>query len=211
MRDNKTEKIILEAAEQEFLLKGFAGTRTTEIASRAGVNHAMLHYYFDTKEQLFEKVLAEKMELFRNSVVSVFEINEMPIKEMVSEAMSRHFDFLQANPSLPRFLLNEVISRQEYMARARQAVTKIAEEPLRNLQQRLDDAAECGEICRIDAIMLLMDIASLNIFAFMVEPIVSSVGIGGESFYQARKAENIRVIMQRLTPNSEPLCNEMYY
>ena len=73
MRDNKTEKIILQAAEEEFLLKGFAGARTTEIAQKAGVNHAMLHYYFNTKEQLFEQVMAEKMALFRDSVTSVFE------------------------------------------------------------------------------------------------------------------------------------------
>lgn len=55
------EQAILEAAEQEFLNKGFAGARTTSIAEAAGVTHAMLHYYFRTKEQLFERILDEKM------------------------------------------------------------------------------------------------------------------------------------------------------
>ena len=51
------EQAILEAAEREFIAKGFAGARTTSIAEAAGVTHAMLHYYFRTKEQLFERIL----------------------------------------------------------------------------------------------------------------------------------------------------------
>ena len=53
----KREQAILEAAEREFLKKGFDGARTTSIAAAAGVTHAMLHYYFRTKEQLFERIL----------------------------------------------------------------------------------------------------------------------------------------------------------
>lgn len=48
------EQEILKAAEQEFLTKGYDGARTTSIAQAAGVTHAMLHYYFRTKEQLFD-------------------------------------------------------------------------------------------------------------------------------------------------------------
>ena len=59
MRNKEQE--ILEAAEREFIAKGFAGARTTSIAEAAGVTHAMLHYYFRTKEQLFERILDEKM------------------------------------------------------------------------------------------------------------------------------------------------------
>ena len=62
MKDNNSQDRILKAAEEEFLMKGFAGARTTEIAKQAGVTHAMLHYYFNTKEQLFEQVMNEKMQ-----------------------------------------------------------------------------------------------------------------------------------------------------
>ena len=66
------EQTILEAAEREFLNKGFAGARTTSIAEAAGVTHAMLHYYFRTKEQLFERILDEKMRLMSQSVLTAF-------------------------------------------------------------------------------------------------------------------------------------------
>ena len=69
MEENK-EKTILLAAEQEFLEKGFEGARTVSIAQKAGVTHAMLHYYFRTKEQLFKKILDEKMQLFTASVLN---------------------------------------------------------------------------------------------------------------------------------------------
>ena len=59
---SNTEQSILKAAEKEFLKKGFSGSKTTEIAKEAGVTHAMLHYYFRTKENLFNKVFEEKSE-----------------------------------------------------------------------------------------------------------------------------------------------------
>ena len=67
MKTKDTESEILKAAEQEFMLKGFDGAKTTSIAHAAGVTHAMLHYYFRTKEQLFERILTEKVQLMSGS------------------------------------------------------------------------------------------------------------------------------------------------
>lgn len=72
MKTKDTESEILKAAEQEFMLKGFDGTKTTSIAHAAGVTHAMLHYYFRTKEQLFERILTEKVQLMSESVLAAF-------------------------------------------------------------------------------------------------------------------------------------------
>ena len=212
MRDNKTEKIILQAAEEEFLLKGFAGARTTEIAQKAGVNHAMLHYYFNTKEQLFEQVMAEKIALFRDSVASVFEQSDMPVLEQIKEAMSRHFDFVRQNPLLPRFIINEISVRPEYIESIKSKLLPIAGNAFRKLQQSLDEASAHGEICQIDARTLMLDIVSLNLFVFIAHPIISQMQpVLGDlnAFYEARKQENINVIVKRLK-NDIP-CNEQYY
>ena len=212
MRDNKTEKIILQAAEEEFLLKGFAGARTTEIAQKAGVNHAMLHYYFNTKEQLFEQVMAEKIALFRDSVASVFEQSDMPILEQIKEAMSRHFDFVCQNPLLPRFIINEISVRPEYMESLRNKILPLAGSVFSKLQQSLDAASARGEICQIDARTLLIDVISMNLFVFIAHPIVAQMQpVLGDlnAFYEARKQENIHVITKRLK-NDIP-CNEQYY
>ena len=201
MRDNKTENIILQAAEEEFLLKGFAGARTTEIAQKAGVNHAMLHYYFHTKEQLFEQVMTEKVALFRDSVVSVFEQSNLPILQQIKEAMSRHFDFVRQNPLLPRFIINEISVRPEYIVNLRTKILPFAENVFSKLQKSLDEASARGEIGHIDAPTLMLDIVSLNLFVFIAHPIISQMqSVLGDldAFYEARKQENIDVIMRRL-------------
>ena len=61
-----TETRILQAAEKEFLEKGYAGARTVSIAEAAGVTHAMLHYYYRTKDNLFEKIVSDKMHMLGN-------------------------------------------------------------------------------------------------------------------------------------------------
>ena len=208
MRDNKTEKNILEAAEEEFLLKGFAGARTTEIARRAGVTHAMLHYYFHTKEQLYEQVLMDKIDLFRASVVSVFEVSDMPVTELVIEAMSRHFDFVRRNPMLPRFIINEMSVRPDYIENIKPIVAPITSQVVARLQRSLDEAADRGEVRRMDAFTLMMDVVSLNLFVFVAHPIVQHIVPFDqlEAFYEARKQENIAVITHRLIPSTP--CDE---
>ena len=109
----KREQAILEAAEREFLKKGFDGARTTSIAAAAGVTHAMLHYYFRTKEQLFERILDEKMRMMGQSVLAAFGDARLPLIERLRNGIERHFDFIAANPDLPRFIVNEVFARPE--------------------------------------------------------------------------------------------------
>ena len=113
MKTKDTESEILKAAEQEFMLKGFDGAKTTSIAHAAGVTHAMLHYYFRTKEQLFERILTEKVQLMSESVLAAFGQPGLPLLERLKDGVTCHFDFIAANPQLPRFIVNEVFSRPE--------------------------------------------------------------------------------------------------
>ena len=80
-KDN-TEQAILQAAETEFLDKGFALAKTTEIAKQAGVTHAMLHYYYRTKEKLFERVFQEKVDLMAHSLVATLDDGKPFLKQM---------------------------------------------------------------------------------------------------------------------------------
>ncbi|MBQ9888196.1 MAG: TetR/AcrR family transcriptional regulator, partial [Bacteroidales bacterium] len=89
-----TENRILEAAEAEFLEQGYDGARTISIAERAGVTHAMLHYYFRTKEQLFHRILEEKVDALVHSVITAFTNPGKPFLQRIEEGISAHFDFL---------------------------------------------------------------------------------------------------------------------
>ena len=196
------EQTILEAAEREFLNKGFAGARTTSIAEAAGVTHAMLHYYFRTKEQLFERILDEKMRLMSQSVLTAFGQPGLPLTERIRDGIESHFDFIAANPDLPRFIVNEVFSRPERYESMRRRIREIAEVLMHDIQQELDASAARSETEPIDVRMLLLDIISLNIFPFIalpvVEPILGNLAGNRERFFELRKAENTEIIMRRL-------------
>ena len=78
--DNKKEEI-LNAAEKEFILHGYAGARTVAIAKRAGVGHPLLHYHFKTKKDLFKFVVLRKIDLLRQSVLMSWDESERSFPE----------------------------------------------------------------------------------------------------------------------------------
>ncbi len=196
------EQAILEAAEREFLAKGFDGARTISIARAAGVTHAMLHYYFRTKENIFERILDEKMRLMGELVMTTFGRPGLPLLERLRDGVARHFDFIVVNPDLPRFIVNEVFARPERHEVMRQRLRKIMDDLLSGMQSQLDESAARGETEPMDARMLMLDIISLNVFIFIaypiIEPILGDLTADRERFFELRKQENIETIMRRL-------------
>ena len=197
-----TESRILQAAEEEFLVKGLEGARTTAIAERAGVTHAMLHYYFRTKNMLFERIIEEKMRNAGNIMQAVFVLGDMPLMERVKRGVEQHFDFIAANPNLPRFVIQEIYSHPERHEIMRSQVLTITKDWLCDLQRHIDESAATKATEWIDARMLLLDIVSLNLFAFIGYPFVSLMFDGlvtdKKVFFEKRKAENVELIMRRL-------------
>ncbi len=202
MKSSDTELNILKAAEEEFLMKGFDGARTTSIAKAAGVTHAMLHYYFRTKELLFERILDEKIKLMGQSVLMAFGEPGKPLFERIRNGVSRHFDFMKANPDLPRFVINEVITRSERQHLLASRVGRLANPIFDELQRSLDEACERGEVVPTDARVLVLNIISLNVFTFIAYPIAKTVygewAADSERFFEMRKAEVIELIMRRI-------------
>ena len=196
------EKAILEAAEREFLTKGFAGARTVSIAEAAGVTHAMLHYYFRTKEHLFERILDDKMRIMGESVLSAFGQPGLPLEERIRGGAEQHFDFIADNPDLPRFIVNEVFSHPERYAAMQTRLSFMANRLVLDLQRELDAAAARGELETLDVRMLILDIISLNIFPFIaypiIEPVLGYAAEGREQFFSQRRKEHVEVILRRI-------------
>ena len=196
------EQQILAAAEQEFLTRGYDGARTTSIAQAAGVTHAMLHYYFRTKEQLFERIIDEKFETMSHSMFAIMGDPSLPIVERIKGGIEAHFDFVAQNPLLPRFVINEIISRPERYDVLNKRVGAIIDNVYRGLQSEINRSAERGEIERVDIKMLFISIMSLNIFTFLaypfIEPLMGELMVNRERFLAERKAENIETILRRI-------------
>lgn len=202
MKEQTTEEKILEAAENEFLQRGFESARTTSIAKEAGVTHAMLHYYFRTKEKLFEKIISDKMSMLGELMLDSLTKSNLPLFDKLQEAIIRHLDFINANSSLPLFFIREVYSNPKRMRLMATALQTHAKKSICNLQAEIDELAERGECRRVDATMLLIDIVSLNIFSFIAQPVMevvfSDLFSDKERFLELRKRENTDTIMRKL-------------
>lgn len=199
---NTTENRILVAAEREFMLKGYAGARTTAIAEAAGVTHAMLHYYFRTKDRLFETVVRGKIGALRDIMLASLGDPAVPLFDKVEDTVSRHLDFIAANPDLPRFMISEVFPYPDRMPVVLDTIMHHAPLVADALQRQIDDYAARGLCRRVDAGMLMLDIVSLNIFPFMaramVNPLLNGLMEDTDAFVAARKRENIDTIMRKL-------------
>ena len=133
-----TEQKIILAAKQEFIAKGFAGARTTSIAEAAGVTHAMLHYYFRTKEKLFDRILQDVIATLRQALFTPLEDMSLPFDVMIQNIIERHFDFLADNPDLPRFIISEVYSNQNKATQFTEKLREYAPMFISAMQSKID-------------------------------------------------------------------------
>lgn len=200
IQDVNKEELILKAAEYEFLTKGYDGARTISIAERAGVTHALLHYYFRTKQQLFERILEDKLMLISCSIKDVLGNPSLPYEERIRDGISAHFDLFVENPELPRFIISEVLPNEDYLKYIRERIRNIVYPITVELQRTLDAAAERNEIEHVDVRTLILDIISLNLFVFIGMPIAEHVFNikDKKEFLEQRKRENIELIMRRI-------------
>jgi len=197
--DPSKEKQILEAAEKIFLQKGFAASKTTEIADIAGVNHALLHYYYRTKENLFNKVFSEKMSVFINSFKEIFE-KELPLFEMLESIIVTQYDFLLKNDGLPFFIINEMLANEKSRKAFINNFLIEMKECFMRIQSLLDVEIAKGAIKPIKLIDLMVTIVSLNVFFFMMQPLISSLsvelqGTDIESMKRERKKVHVDLVL----------------
>ena len=103
--EQSTQALILEAALREFHQNGFKGARTSRIAEAAGISRTMLHYYFSTKEALFEAVLNKTF----GAVLPHFQRmvgQELGVFDLLENLVEAIADMLEENPGLPSFVVN---------------------------------------------------------------------------------------------------------
>lgn len=199
--EQKTEQVILDAAEIEFLDKGFGLTKTTEIAARAGVNHALLHYYFRTKENLFEKVFEKKVHELSDSLLTIIG-KDSPFLDRVKGGIEAHFDFIASNPKLPHFIFNELIQNPRRLDKCKPFVAPVIAAVYKTMQDGITKAVSEGKIRDIDPMHLMYDIVSMNAVVFMMQPVIGEIieleGKEYGEFLKQRKAENVETILSRL-------------
>lgn len=207
-QDQETEERILDAAHEVFLRRGTAGARMQEIASEAGVNKALLHYYFRSKERLAAAVFRRAMSSFLPSVIRVLG-SELSLEEKVSQVVEIELNALSRNRYLPGYILSELTHHPSRVVEMMEAVVGMAAARVRPqvfgvLERQLEEGAARGELRRMSAEQFAVNLLSLCVFPFAARPMLGAIlGLRGErfeEFIEERKIELPGFIMRGMRP-----------
>ncbi|MFO7998346.1 MAG: TetR/AcrR family transcriptional regulator [Bacteroidales bacterium] len=195
------EQTILKTAEALFLEKGYALTSTTEIAKNAGCNQALVHYYFRTKEKLFEAIFEKKAKLFFSALLKIDD-SDIPFREKLKRKIETHFDILKANPKLPFLLLNEFTTNPGRLRTLKEKLGELPVQVFEVLDKELQQEAGQGRIRPLSVMDLAITMVSLNVVVFLARPMLDGLGVITEEDYnhwlEFRKRENTRIILGSL-------------
>jgi TetR/AcrR family transcriptional regulator len=170
-KDATTEEKILSAAKKIFISKGMAGARMQDIADEAGINKALLHYYFKNKEQLFENIFTRLTKGFWQQITSVFE-SDTPLFEKIQTFCSMYIDKVIENPYIPLFVLYEMNQRPAGFVKK-----MFRNNPPKpgKLMQQIEAEVKAGNIRPISSAQLIINMISLCVLPFIGKPMFMTV------------------------------------
>ncbi len=186
--DKLTEEKIFEAATEVFMEKGMDGARMQDIANHAGINKALLHYYYRTKEQLFTTVFEITARKLFVKFAPVFDEN-LSLEDKIRFFFIEHITFLQDNPRLPGFILNEVNRHPE---RIKKILASFDFENffLKLYEQHREEFTNYN-ITQATLPQVLVSMAAISVFPFaakgIIEGILSKINLSFNDFLEERK------------------------
>lgn len=167
LKDKNTESVILDAAKKVFMEKGLYGARMQDIANEAGINKALLHYYFRNKERLFDEVFGGALTRYFENM-DIISDESMSIMDRVLTYSDRFVRFLSEYPQMSIFLIKEISSNQELFQIKVKGIKKNQKHSLLSILQK---GIENKEIPEIDTVVFLINLHSLCAYPFVASPI----------------------------------------
>jgi AcrR family transcriptional regulator len=197
MSAENTEYQILKAAREIFIAKGLDGARMQEIADHAGINKALLHYYFRSKEKLFEAVFSEVASNLFPALQQAL-VAEVGIREKISLLVKIYLKGLSENPFIPAFVINTLNTDPD---RFLKYIKRAEINPLM-LQYQIDEEVAKGLIRPVRAEHLVVNIIAMCIFPFVARPIVQNVFNMSDdeyrSYLNSRETEIVDFVLKSL-------------
>ncbi|UFK98314.1 TetR/AcrR family transcriptional regulator [Kaistella faecalis] len=175
-KDISTEEKILISASKVFTEKGFSGTRTRDIAEEAGINLALLNYYFRSKEKLFEQVMKVKIVLLFGKIIPIITNEKSTLEEKIDLASEKYFEILSKNPNLPLFILSEIQKKPSNIT-ALIPVDKVLKTSvlLRQIEEKKPG---------LNAFHFIVNFLSMTAFPFIAKPILKNFNILNDEEFQ---------------------------
>jgi TetR/AcrR family transcriptional regulator len=206
--DRDAEEAILEAAHEVFVRRGTAGARMREIADAAGVNQALIHYYFRSKEGLARAVFARAARRLMPAVLAAVGA-ELPLEEKVERVIATEMEVLGRHPYLPGYVLCELTHHPERVEQLVEAALgeggeAAGQTALAVLGPQLAEARRAGTIGPIDPRQFVVNLLALAIFPFAARPLLQvMLGLdeeGYRAFLEVRRKELAGFFLRGLRP-----------
>lgn len=196
--EQSAEQKILDAARRVFFKKGYGGARMQDIADEAGINKALLHYYFRSKEKLFEVIFAEAFGKLLPKLQEIF-TSEQSLFDKIRAFTDAYISLLMEHPFVPMFVLNAMHSDPESFTSRYLGQAHL---PVQQLRNSIKQALDQGLIVPTDPLQLMLNTISLCIFPFIGKPMFQVLtGISEKQYQQImdkRKKEVAEFIIQSI-------------
>jgi AcrR family transcriptional regulator len=166
-----TEEKILEAAKDEFMKFGLYGARMQAIADSAGINKAMLHYYFRSKEKLFDKVFDGALERYFNQM-DVWDDTSLSFKRKLMQYIDNLIDFLTEYPQISLFIIKEMSVSPDMF---REKIDALQKSRKKRLYLLLEEEMAAGNIRKTDPEMFIINLHSLCFYPFIATPLYKRI------------------------------------
>ena len=180
-----TEEKIKVAARTVFTKKGYAATRTRDIAEEAGINLALLNYYFRSKEKLFELIMMEKMTSFFGAITPILNDTRLSLEEKFAAISEKYTTVLLENPDLPLFILGEIRMNPDQFVNKLPIGKALESHFIKQLHERRPD---------LHPVHFLINLMGLTVFPFVVKPVLITAGALNEKAFNAKIQERIALI-----------------
>jgi AcrR family transcriptional regulator len=204
-KETNMEQSILEVAEILFLEKGFDATSTTQIAKAVGCNQALVHYYYRTKDNLFNTIFETKFKNFFSKVFDISGMNAMSFLDKVKYIVETHYDLLSENPKLPMLILNELSRKKQNIDNLREKLHVYPEKLYAVLNTELQVEIAAGKVRDITFMDMMITIISLNVAMFNIFPVAAElIQLNDEqkiNLIKQRRSENVTIVLSYLKPN----------
>jgi len=192
-KPEQSRKAILKAAVHEFAREGVSGARTDGIARSAGVNKALLYYYFKDKEGLYQAVLDQVFSGVRSAIHNALSQN-LPPREKLASYVCAHFDYIASNPLYPRIVQAEFLQAGRDPSRLERIAKHYFRPVFLELSALLKEGEQSGEFRRVDPIHFIPSMISVIVFYFNTAPIMKLM-TGADPMSPERLAERRNAII----------------
>ncbi len=189
--DHCAEEKIKEAARKLFTKKGFSAVKTREIAAEAGINLALLNYYFRSKEKLFQIIMIENLERFAKGIAGIMGNEDKSIDEKIEIIVNYYIDMLTENPNLPLFILNEL---RNDTSRLPETIDNQIQPVRMNFMNQIKESMQSNNNPSVNPMHMMANLMGLIIFPFAARPMLEKLGKFDDATFAALMLERKQLI-----------------